>query len=493
MEVVSRRAARDARAPHLRPWALIAGTLSLVGCGSSALAPAPAGARDGAPGDVIGDLGSTRDVVGAKDVDGSSIGNDDDAGRLTDAADTGGTDVVDASSLNEKMLLGYQGWFLCPGDGSSVNGWTHWFRNGSPTVANLNVDFWPDTSELAPDELFATSLTYAGGATAMLYSAFREKTVVRHFQWMKESGIDGVVLQRFLGEIQDPRFFAARNQVTANVRLGAETFGRVFAIEYDISTSAANEARILEWLQTDWQYMVDTLRVTESSRYLRHKGKPVLLVWGFGFSDRAGTPADAQTFIDWLKTTAAPRYQATVVGGVPTNWRTATGDSKTDPAWASVYRSFDVISPWTVGRYALDVEVDNFRTNYIVPDLAEATRVGAEYMPVVFPGFSWHNLNGGPTNQIPRRGGRFYWRQVYNAVSAGAKFLKTAMFDEVDEGTAMYKVAPSVDRLPAQGTFVTLDADGIALPSDWYLRLGGQVSRLLRQEIPPSVDPPITP
>src|SRR6185503_6909536 len=128
-----------------------------------------------------------------------------------------------------------------------------------------------------------------------------------------------------------------------------------------------------------------------------------------------------------------------------------------------------------------------------VPDLAEAARVGAEYMPVVFPGFSWHNLNGGPTNQIPRRGGKFYWRQVYNAVSAGAKFLKTAMFDEVDEGTAMYKVAASADRLPAQGAFVTLDADGVALPNDWYLRLAGQTSRVLRREIPPSVDPPITP
>jgi hypothetical protein len=160
--------------------ALIAATLSLAGCGSSALAPDLAGARDGA----LGDVGSTIDVPATKDADGdgSTMGGGDaeDGGRFTDAAiGEGGAPAVDASSLNEKMLLGYQGWFLCPGDGSSVNGWTHWFRNGSPTAANLNVDFWPDTSELAPDELFATSLTYAGGATAMLYSAFREKTVVR--------------------------------------------------------------------------------------------------------------------------------------------------------------------------------------------------------------------------------------------------------------------------------------------------------------------------
>ena len=69
-------------------------------------------------------------------------------------------------------------------------------------------------------------------------------------------------------------------------------------------------------------------------------------------------------------------------------------------------------------------------------------------MPVVFPGFSWHNLRRRRLNQIPRRGGAFYWRQVWNAVDAGATMLKTAMFDEVDEGTAMFKLAPTAAKLP---------------------------------------------
>ena len=46
-------------------------------------------------------------------------------------------------------------------------------------------------------------------------------------------------------------------------------------------------------------------------------------------------------------------------------------------------------------------------------------------------------------NQIPRRCGRFLWRQVSNALGAGASMLFGAMFDEVDEGTAMFKVQPS--------------------------------------------------
>jgi hypothetical protein len=398
--------------------------------------------------------------------------------------------VVDAASLDHKMLFGYQGWFLGPGDGSAVNGWTHWFRNGRPTAANLTIDLWPDTSELADDELFATDLAYADGSAARLYSAYDAKTVARHFSWMKEAGIDGVALQRFVSEVQDPRFFAARNQVARNVQAGAETEGRVFAIEYDVS--GADPAHLVEWIEADWRYLVDTLGITASPRYLHDGGKPVLYLWGLGFADRPGTAADAARLIDWLTTSAEPRYRVTLVGGVPAHWRTLDGDSKRDPAWASVYRSFDVLSPWTVGRFADDAGADAYRARSLAADLAAATAAGKRYLPVVFPGFSWHNMNGGAANEIPRRGGAFYWRQVWNAVGAGATMLKTAMFDEVDEGTAMFKLAPTAADLPTGASLVPLDADGYALPSDFYLRLGGAATALLRGDLALSRALPVT-
>ncbi len=405
-----------------------------------------------------------------------------DAGGDDRAANDGAA-IVDATSLDRKMLFGYQGWFLCPGDGSPVDGWTHWFRNGAPTAANLTVDLWPDTSELGADELFATDLAYADGSAARLYSAYDAKTVARHFAWMKEAGIDGVALQRFLSEVQDPRFFAARNQVARNVRAGAEAEGRVFAIEYDVS--GVDEAHLVASLEADWKYLVDTLEVTASPRYLKDGGRPVLYLWGLGFTDRPGTPADAAALIDWLTTSADPRYRVTLVGGVPAHWRTLDGDAKTDAAWAPVYRSFDVLSPWTVGRFRDDAGADAYRATSLAADLAAATAAGQRYMPVVFPGFSWHNLDGGVSNQIPRRGGAFYWRQVGNAVGAGATMLKTAMFDEVDEGTAMFKLAPTTAGLPTGGaSLVPLDADGRALPSDFYLRLGGAATALLRGDLP---------
>lgn len=394
--------------------------------------------------------------------------------------------AVDASTLNHKLLMGYQGWFACPDDGSEPNRWVHWFRRNDPVATNVTVDFWPDVSELDADELFPTHLTLPGGAPANLYSAYQKKTVLRHFKWMQENQLDGVFLQRFTTELSDPAFFALRNQVTENVRAGAEKYGRVFAIMYDISGQPTNN--LVRTLTNDWNHLVQTLHLTESSRYLRHRGKPVVAIWGFGFAGRKDTPAQAQQVINFFKAAGC-----TVVGGVPANWRTLKDDAQSDPAWAAVFRSFDAISPWSVGRFGDDAGADDFHRKVTVPDLAEAARSGREYMPVVFPGFSWHNLNGGKLNQIPRRGGAFYWRQVYNAVAAGCPMIYGAMFDEVDEGTAMFKLAPTAAQLPAQGTFVPLDADGVKLPSDWYLRLANEAGKMLREEIPLQARPPIVP
>ncbi|MSU58424.1 MAG: hypothetical protein EXS35_09640 [Pedosphaera sp.] len=395
-------------------------------------------------------------------------------------------DAVDSTTLTKKVMMGYQGWFACPGDGSLPNRWVHWFRNNSPVVANLNVDFWPDVSELDADELFATSLTYSNGSAAKLFSSFNAKTVRRHFKWMRDSQLDGVFLQRFTSELSDPAFFALRNQVASNVWSGAEAYGRVFAMMYDISGQPA--ATITNTIQSDWNYLVNTMKLTSSPRYLRHKGKPVVAVWGFGFSGRPDTPQDCTNVINQLKSTGA-----IVMGGLPTNWRTLNGDSQTNAAWASAFRSFDIISPWSVGRYSTEAQANNFKSNATVPDLANATSLGLDYMPVIWPGFSWYNLNGGPLNQIPRNGGNFFWRQAYNATSAGCKMIYVAMFDEVDEGTAIFKVAANASQLPAQGSFVPLNIDGYTLPNDWYLRLTGAATKMLRGDIPLQSTMPASP
>jgi hypothetical protein len=459
------------------------GTAGEVTSGSAGV-PAASGGSD------VGAGGAPATTAGA-----SSGGAGGAAGGavVTAGAPNGGsagaapTLDVDPSALTGKHLFGYQGWFSCPGDGGA-NRWVHWFRSNTPSAANATFDLWPDVSELDDDELFATNLSMPGGGTGRLYSAYKAKTVARHFAWMKAAGIDGVFVQRFLVDVKNASTRKIRDQVLNNVRAGAEAHGRVFAIMYDIS--GATESTLVADLEAEWQHLVVDLKITDSPRYQRHAGKPVLAIWGLGFSDRPGTAVQAKKLLDDLHSGAAP---VAIMGGVPSGWRTLDDDSKTDAAWAPVYRAFDVVSPWSVGRYTNDAGADKFKTDHIVPDLAALKPLNVSYMPVVFPGFSWHNLNGDPLNQIPRRGGAFYWRQVYNAVQAGSTMLYGAMFDEVDEGTAFFKIAPSHAALPAQGTFVAWDADGATLPSDWYLRLGGAATQTLRGELAPSPQLPLKP
>jgi hypothetical protein len=106
------------------------------------------------------------------------------------------------------------------------------------------------------------------------------------------------------------------------------------------------------------------------------------------------------------------------------------------------------------------------------------------WLPVVYPGFSWDNLQKLPpgASLIPRQGGKFLWEQFHALAGLHVDTVCVAMFDEVDEGTAIFKVTSAP---PGQGHFVTYDG----LPSDWYLRLVGEATKRLHQgrEVPGSI------
>ena len=53
--------------------------------------------------------------------------------------------VAVQADIRNKLLLGYQGWFGAPGDGSEDNKWRHW-SSGTPTGKTLTVDMHPDLS-----------------------------------------------------------------------------------------------------------------------------------------------------------------------------------------------------------------------------------------------------------------------------------------------------------------------------------------------------------
>jgi len=373
--------------------------------------------------------------------------------------------VVETTTMHRKVLCGYQGWFRCPGDAAGI-GWRHWSRSGREiTPKMLSFEMWPDMTELGPDERYpAPGFTDPSGEPAALFSSANAKTVDRHFEWMREHGIDGVFLQRFLVEIGNPSL----DLVLSHVRKSAEAHGRTYALCYDLS--GAKPDQLLPRLTADWKRLVDEEKVTEDPRYLRHNGKPVLFVWGF-FADRF-PPETAHQILDFFRDD--PRYGVTVVGGCQWYWR-----REKNPEWQRAFRRFDVLSPWNVGNFSVQAGEKHAGTDYWKEDLEEARRSGMEYLPVVYPGFSWTNLQGpgSEKNTLPRLGGNFYWRQFTKVSELGLDMAYVAMFDEVDEGTAIFKVT---NAPPTPGKFATYEG----MPADWYLHLTGEGTKLLRGDRP---------
>lgn len=386
------------------------------------------------------------------------------------------TTTVDATTLVGKIMCGYQGWFNAPSDGMKL-GWTHWadHRRRSFGPGNISVDLWPDMTEHGPKERFATGFRHADGRVAEVFSSANRATVVRHFEWMRDYGIDGIFLQRFAHGIGRSDRMRHKDVVLENVRAGAKRAGRVYAMMYDLSgLPKGGVGRI----HGDWKRLRQDRRITEDPGYLHHDGKPVVAVWGIGFQDlgksRAYTLGECHALIKFLK-----KDGCTVMLGLPTGWREFNRDSVKDPRLHELIKLADIISPWTPGRYRDLKGVRKHADRHWSPDVKWCEKEDLDYLPVVFPGFSWHNHTGDPINSIPRLKGQFLWSQFVAAKRAGAKMVYVAMFDEVDEGTAIFKITNN----PPVGDGVKL-LNNEGLPSDHYLWLSGQAGQMLRGESP---------
>ena len=281
---------------------------------------------------------------------------------------------VDTGTLKGKIICEYRGGFTCPGDGSEL-GWSGWGKDGKFDEQNCGVDLWPDMTEYEKDECFASPFKNADGSTAYVFSSMNKKTVLRHFKWMSDYGIDGVFVERLNPQVDTrkelilcnhmwwmaaaPRSWRPfdaptrnfRNTVLANCREGANMYGRAYAIKYDISGLKAGQMR---YVIADWKLLVDNMKLTKDPQdkaYLRHNGKPVVAIWGIGFKDKHEySLKEVAEFVDFLKND--PDYGGcTVVVGVPTWWRTLYNDCLDDAMLHKIVMMADIVSPWTVGRF----------------------------------------------------------------------------------------------------------------------------------------------
>ncbi|KAK0475147.1 hypothetical protein IW261DRAFT_1495730 [Armillaria novae-zelandiae] len=365
--------------------------------------------------------------------------------------------------------------FTCGGDGEPVgeghHGWLHWFNCPIPDGGKPNIDVWPDVSAYSPSELFpAPGLKFQSGEQAFLFSSRHPKTV-GHFHWMAEHGVDGAFLQRFAGEVDIEGGAVGnlriRDEVGDAVMRAAEQEGRVFAIMYD----------------RDWTHLVREKGILDSPNYLHEKGKPVIALWGFGFAEARHTPDLLRAITNSIRNlTPGGAY---LMAGTPTHWRTSESDADPDPGFLNVWlNEFDAISPWTVGRYRSDEDIERFAETKMKGDMdlikrqAENGGRKIDYIPVVLPGSTGFNLTEGrwTWNDMKRKGGRFLWKQIFHAKRLGIRTMYGAMWDEYDEGTAFMPIVTKKSMLPQSGQ------NGYDLPSDWYMRICGFAAEGLRSE-----------
>lgn len=378
------------------------------------------------------------------------------------------------SEFNGKSVAGYQAWFTAS---DSNTGWVHWSANTRPKVNNFSFEVYPDMSDFPAEFRKQSGFSNLGnGEPATLFSS--SDVIDEHFKWMKEAGIDGVALQRFIGDSPYPISNASSSK-PIKVKKAAEANQRIFYVCYDMS-SGKDENAWVESIKYDWVFNIEqAYALTSSPAYATVNNKPVVQIWGPGFTSRVGNAAKTIELIKFLQDRGC--Y---VIGGVPTNWRTESGDSK--PGFMAAYKSYNMVSPWTPGRYKHLSGCDSHKINYLVPDKAFCDANNLDYLPVLFPGFAWSTWNTGAPNAYPRLAGDFLWRQAYNIQSSGIKQMYFAMFDEYDEGTAIMKAATDWSMIPTDQYFLTMSADGIWVSSDFYLRVAGAATAMLKSAEPSS-------
>jgi hypothetical protein len=383
------------------------------------------------------------------------------------------------------IMAGYQGWFRAAGDGTKATRYSYGNEQRS------GLDMWPDVTEY--EKTYETPFKLTNGQAARFFSSADKSTTDLHFKWMQQYGVDGVFMQRFFGETKNKKHDNESVAIIKNAFEAASKYKRAIAVMYDLSGLSAKGEDCSSIIE-DWKYLVDQLKVTNqegAKTYLHHNGKPIVAIWGVGFPDRSYNTRNIglERVIDFLKND--PVYGGcAVMLGVPNSWRTLRADCLPDPYLHEIIKQCDIVLPWSVQRYSplLHNDMDRYRDD-VIDDIKWCRDNKIDYVPCVYPGFSWHNLSRyefpddiKPVGSIPREGGRFYWQMLSTAMSAGASMIYVAMFDEVNEGTAIFKVTdnPPVPAASTGTAFTNLDGK----PSDTYLWLTGEAGKMLRKEKP---------
>lgn len=395
------------------------------------------------------------------------------------------------------VMAGYQGWFNTAGDWTK-RGWVHLNSNGGGFKPGATcVEYWPDLSEYT--KLYDTPLKMPDGSTAQMFSSADKETIDLHFKWMKQYGIDGAIVQRFKSAVESN---PSSKEMIGYMLEAAKKYDRAIIIEYDLSGLGKDQDEQL--IINDWNELAERYKLydpTVNPTYVWQDGKPLVGFYAVDMADankpdRYGSPKQYNHIFDSIIGRDGKVGQCSILAGVGYNWETGNGTNGAGDIaeWEPVLKRCSVISPWAVGRYK-DKTSFTARYSQIKADLKWCNDNKIIYAPVAFPGFSWHNTkttwkDGVPTfsddapyDQIPRNKGDFFWTELAAYVQWGVPSIFIAMFDEMDEGTCIFKCSHKAQTpimssdVNPDGKLLSYDDD---LPTGYYMFLAGSAAKWIK-------------
>ncbi len=324
--------------------------------------------------------------------------------------------------------------------------------------------------------LYPTNFANLGNGTpARLYNSTDKGVIDVQMSLLQQAGFDGVAIQRNAPVGKDIKY-TATDDYYVHIKNACEANGRLFYVMYcmpDINNGAQSLADLVAGIKRDWVYQMEQIyAVTSSPAYATVNGKPVVELWGLGYSTILVEKQQALELAQFFKDRGC--Y---VIAGVPRDWRLRNEGSRTD--FADVYKAYNMVSPWTVGAYNDTSGANNYRNNYMAPDKQYCDQNGMDLYPVVFPGSGWSQHVSGIPNDTRRNGGQFLWKQAANIKSLGMPSMYFAMLDEFEESTNIINAAADYFDIPTDQYFGTLSMDGIWTSPDYYLRLAGAAAHML--------------